>query len=234
MNKYTYIIVDDSEIDRLTTSAFLTNCSFLECKGTFENPLKALEFLKSNKIDVLFLDIDMPELSGLDLFREIEQNSVCIFITSHPEYAIEGFELDALDFLVKPIQRERFDTSIKRLEDYLEIKHKSKLFDHTYGDAMIIIKDGLSQTKVNLNEIMYLEALKDYTRLVTESKKHTVRGTIGQLLEKEHFENFVRIHKSFAIQRIFVQKLKNDYIVVTDQLQLPVGRKYKENLASLL
>lgn len=234
MNKYTYVIIDDSEIDRLTTSAFLSNFSFLECKGTFENPLSALNYLKINKIDVLFLDIDMPELSGLELYREIEQNSVCIFITAHPDYALDGFELNALDFLIKPIQRDRFDASIKRLEDYLEIKHKSNLFDHTYGDAMIIIKDGLTQSKVNLNDIMYLEGLKDYTRLVTKSRKHTVRGTIGQLLEKDHFENFVRIHKSFAIQRIFVQKLKNDSVVVTDQLELPVGRKYKENLASLL
>lgn len=234
MQNYSYIVVDDSEIDRLTTTAFLSNCSFLECKGTFDNPISALKHLKLNKVDVLFLDIDMPELSGLDLFREIEQNSVCIFITSHPEYAIEGFELEALDFLVKPIQRERFETSIKRLKDYLEIKHKSKLFDHTYGDATIIIKDGTSQSKISVNDIMYLEALKDYTRIVTESKKHTIRGTIGQIIENEHFDNFVRIHKSYAVQPIYVEKLKNDFVVIKNQLMLPIGRKFRENLVGLL
>lgn len=234
MNKYSYIIVDDTEIDRLTTSAFLSNSTFLEQKGSFSTPLEAIEYLKSKKIDVVFLDIDMPEMSGIDFMKSIENSPVCIFITSHPEFALEGFELDALDYILKPIQKTRFETCMKRLEDYLEITYKSKLFDISYGDSMIVVKDGYSQTKVNLQEIIYLEALKDYTRLITKDKKYTVRGTIGNLLETEHFQKFIRIHKSYAIQKLFVQQIKNDCVHINEELLLPIGRKYKENLSLLL
>jgi len=234
MNKYSYIIVDDSEIDRLTAQAFLSNYQFLEHKGSFSNPIVALNELQTTLTDVVFLDIDMPEMSGIDFLKSLKNSPVCIFITSHPEFAIEGFELDALDFIVKPIQKQRFETCMKRLEDYLEIKHKSKLFDITYGDSMIVVKDGYSQTKVNLQEIIYLEALKDYTRLITKDKKYTIRGTIGNLLETEHFQKFIRIHKSYAIQKMFVEKVKNDFVHLDELTVLPLGRKYKENLHLLL
>ena len=158
----------------------------------------------------------------------------CIFITSHPEYALEGFELDALDYMIKPINKNRFESCMKRLEDYLEITYKSKLFDISYGDSMIVVKDGYSQTKVNLQEILYLEALKDYTRLITHDKKYTVRGTIGNLLEIEHFQRFIRIHKSFAVQKHVIKQIKNDLVYLNETIILPIGRKYKDNLKLLL
>jgi len=234
MKKYTYIIVDDTELDRLTTSAFLSSYQFLEQKGTFSNAFDAMAFLKNSPIDVVFLDIDMPEMSGIDFIRQLENAPTCIFITSHPEFALEGFELDALDYIVKPIQKNRFETCMKRLEDYLEITQKSKLFDITYGESMIVVKDGYSQSKVNLQEIMYLEALKDYTRIITNDKKYSVRGTIGNLLDSDHFNKFIRIHKSYAVQKIFVKQIKNDLLFVNEKISLPIGRKYKENLSLLL
>ena len=234
MNTYTYIIIDDSEIDRLTTSAFLNSILFLESKGSFSNAFTALEFLKTTKVDVIFLDIDVPAMTGIEMVKKLNDDFIFIFITSHPEYALEGFELEALDFLVKPINKLRFEHCLRRLEDYLKIRYKSKLFDISYGDSMLLIKDGTTKVKVDLTDIMYLEALKDYTRIITKDKKFIIRGTIGNVLEKSNFDKFIRIHKSFAIQRIYVHSVKSDMVFINEKHNLPVGRKYKENLVLLM
>lgn len=227
------IIVDDDEIDRLMVVSFVKRFQGLNLLGIFNNAEDALNFCLNTAVDILFLDIDMPGLSGLALREKIRNIPVCIFITAHPEHAVESFELDTLDFMIKPIKFDRFTKTIARIEEFMELKTKASLFESSIGGDFVFIKEGYEQTKVKLHEIMYLEALKDYTLLVTDKKRHCVLFSIGNLLKEDNFQSFVRIHRSFAIQKHSIQKIGVNEIVLYNNIRIPVGRSYKEIIASL-
>jgi DNA-binding LytR/AlgR family response regulator len=209
MNSYNCIIIDDDEIDRLTVVSYAKRFTSLNIIGVFENPNDALATIKTEKIDILFLDIDMPNMSGLDFRKQTMQVPICVYITSHPEHAVESFELEALDFVIKPINLDRFSKTVERIEAFLEIKTKAQLFELSLGGDTICIKEGHQQHKVKLHDILYLEALKDYTLIVTNSKRHCVLTSIGNLLKETHFQSFVRIHRSYAIQKQYIEKKNN-------------------------
>ncbi|MDA6070476.1 LytTR family DNA-binding domain-containing protein [Flavobacterium sp. AC] len=228
--KYTCIIIDDDEIDRLTVLSFAKKFPILDILGVFESAEDALPFIEEQKVDILFLDIDMPGLSGIEFRKKTLEIPVCIFITAHPEHAVESFEIETLDFIVKPLKLDRFAQTISRIEEFMEIKLKASLFEASIGGDTIYIKEGHEQTKVKLHEILYLEALKDYTLIITDKKRHCVLSSIGNLLKEDHFQSFIRIHRSFAVQRQFIQKINSTEIILNNNVAIPVGRSYKENL----
>jgi DNA-binding LytR/AlgR family response regulator len=230
MKKYTCIIVDDDEIDRLTAVSYAKKFPVLDIIGIFESAEDAVPFLEKEKIDILFLDIDMPGLNGIEFRKQALEVPVCVFITAHPEHAVESFQIETLDFIVKPLKLDRFTQTINRIEEFMEIKLKASLFEASIGGDTIYIKEGHEQTKVKLHEILYLEALKDYTLVVTEQKRHCVLSSIGNLLKEDHFQSFVRIHRSYAVQKQYVQKINSNEIVLNNQAIIPIGRSYKENL----
>jgi two-component system LytT family response regulator len=229
---YNCIIADDDEIDRLTTQSFCRHYPFLNVTGSFESSQQALEFAKKNQPDVMLLDIDMPGISGIQIRKQLENIPACIFITSHPEFAVESYELSVLDFLIKPLKANRFAIAMERLESYLNIRHKASLLEHTLGGDTLFIKDGHEHFKIQLHEIIYLEALKDYTGIITAQKKYCVLTPLGNLLKEHTFRNFIRIHRSYAVQKHFVSKMSSKEVFINDII-LPVGRSYKEALAEL-
>ncbi len=229
-NKYSCIIIDDDEIDRLTVVAFAKKFPVLDIVGIFESAEDALPFIEKEKIDILFLDIDMPGLSGIEFRKKALEIPVCIFITAHPEHAVESFQIETLDFIVKPLKLDRFTQTVSRIEEFMEIKLKALLFEASIGGDTIYIKEGHEQTKVKLHEILYLEALKDYTLIITDKKRHCVLSSIGNLLKENHFQSFIRIHRSFAVQKQFIQKINSSEILLNNNISIPVGRSYKENL----
>ena len=231
MKKYNCVIIDDDEIDRLTVVSYAKRFSVLNIMGVFENAEEALPLLEKEKIDILFLDIDMPIMNGLDFRKKTMEVPVCIYITAHPEHAVESFELDTLDFIVKPIKLDRFTQTMSKIEDYMELKLKAQLFESTVGGDVIYIKEGHNETKVKLHDILYLEALKDYTKIVTSTKKHCVLTSIGNLLKENHFQSFVRIHRSFAVQKQFIEKKMSNELLLNNGILIPIGRSYKENLS---
>lgn len=230
MTPFKCIIIDDDEIDRLTVVSYAKRFSNLKIIGVFENAEDALPLLENEKIDILFLDIDMPSLNGLDFRKKAMEVPVCIYITAHPEHAVESFELDTLDFIVKPIKIDRFTQTMSKIEDYLELKHKAQLFETTIGGDVIYIKEGYTETKLKLHDILYLEALKDYTKIVTTTKKHCVLTSIGNLLKEPHFQSFIRIHRSFAVQKQYIDKKMPNELLLNNGVLIPIGRSYKENL----
>lgn len=229
-HKYTCIIIDDDEIDRLTVLSFAKKFAILDILGVFESAEEALPFIEKEKADILFLDIDMPGLSGIEFRKKTLEIPVCIFITAHPEHAVESFEIETLDFIVKPLKLDRFAQTVSRIEEFMEIKLKASLFEASIGGDTIYIKEGHEQTKVKLHEILYLEALKDYTLVITDKKRHCVLSSIGNLLKEDHFQSFIRIHRSFAVQKQFIQKINSTEIILNNNITIPVGRSYKENL----
>lgn len=231
VRKYNCIIVDDDLVARLKVMSVAKKYPNLNIVGCFSSALQALEEIQKQTIDVLFLDIDMPNINGLEFRKKLLNVPVCIFITSHPEHALESFELDTLDFILKPLREERFAQTAIRIVEYLEIKHKAQLFETTFGDDFIYIKDGQDKVKIKLHEILYIEALKDYSLLVTAQKRHCVFSGIGNLLKEKHFENFIRVHRSFAVQKHFIEKVSSQNLQLYNAISIPIGNSYKENLA---
>ncbi len=234
MPPFTCIIVDDDEIDRLRIMSLVKKFASIRLLAAFENADDALLYLEKESVDILFLDIEMSGTTGIDLRKKAKQVPVCIFVTSYPEHAVESFELDTLDFIVKPINLHRFEQTIKRIEEYMLVKQKANLFESTLGGEAIFIKDGHNQIKIHLHDILYLEALKDYTMLVTNDKRHCILLNIGKLLNENKFNNFVRIHRSFAVQKHVVSKISTQHLELHNQISLPIGRSFKENITSLI
>jgi two-component system LytT family response regulator len=229
---YKCIIADDHEIDRLSVAAAVKRHPFMQIIGIYSSAEQTLASLTKTLPDIAFFDIDMPGISGLELRKQLVDIPVCVFITSYPDYALDSFELAALDFIVKPIKTERFAKAAERIKAYLEIKHKAGLLDLTLGADTIFIKEGHEQVKLSLHEVVYLEALKDYTIIVTAQKKYSILSTLGNVLKEKQFEQFIRIHRSYAVQKHFVERIRAQEISVNNVI-LPVGRNYKEAVSKL-
>jgi len=232
IKKITCLVVDDDEIDRLIILSFLKDYPLVEVAGYYDSPVAALAAAQNKLPDVLFLDIDMPGMSGIELRKQLQQVPACVFITAYPDYAVESFEVAAFDFLVKPFSAKRFAITLERLREYIGIRHKSELLNHTLGADTIFIKDGHNQVKLQLHEIIYLEALKDYTRIITPNHKYAVLSPLGSLIKEKTFSSFVRIHRSYAVQKHFIKKINSGEVMVGN-ITLPVGRSYKEGLKNI-
>lgn len=230
----TCVIVDDNLIDRLTVQAFIQKCPSLKLLESFESSTDALDKIPKLNPDVVFLDVDMPEITGLQLREQLLNIPACVFISSYPEYAIDGFDLDAVDFLAKPFNAQRFSKMANRLQEYFEIIDKAELLSHTIGADTVFIKHGTQQIKLQLHEIIYLEAMKDYTAIVTPIKKYMVLESIGNLIKEKTFLNFIRIHRSYAVQKHFIKQYDSKEVVLNNSVILPLGRSFKDVLKTLL
>jgi two-component system, LytTR family, response regulator len=226
---YTCIIVDNDEIDRINTVSYIKRHSLLTIKGVYTNAADALAAINTSIPDIAFLDIDMPEMTGLELRKRASDIPVCIFITSYADYAVDGFELAALDFIVKPIETDRFEKTITRINEYLSIKEKAAQLDVQEDANTVFIKEGHQQVKIHLSDVLYLEALKDYTSIVTASKKYCVYGALGNIIKENAFLQFIRIHRSYAVKKDNIDKIGNGELWVNG-ISLPVGRSYKNAL----
>ena len=230
MKPFNCIIVDDDEMDRLAVLSYAKRFSTLNVIGIFDSAEKALVFIDNNPVEIAFLDIEMPGASGLELRKKALEIPVCVFISSHSESAAETFELQTLDFIVKPFKFPRFEQSVKRIEEFMEVRLKASLFESSIGGDVVYVKTGHDQIKIKLHEILYLEALKNYTILVTENKRHCVLSNLGEILQEEKFHSFIRIHRSYAVQKQFIQKIGSQEIELKNNIFIPVGRSFKDNL----
>jgi two-component system, LytTR family, response regulator len=228
-NVYNCIIVDDNEVDRLMNVSFVKRYPFLRLAGAFSSARDAIPTLEKADIVVAFLDIDMKEINGLELRRKFLDLPVCIFITAYPDHALESFELAALDFLAKPVKAARFEASMQRLHTWLDTWKNAALFKYSLDGETVFIKEGHQQVKLRLSEILYLEALKDYTGIVTPARKYCVLTSLGNLLKEETFHTFLRIHRSYAVQRRLIDRIAPQQVFVNN-IPLPVGRRYKAAL----
>lgn len=230
MRTFSCLIIDDDDIDRLSVIAQVKKHPQFELAGAFRSAAEAMPLLEKPGIDVLFLDIDMPQTSGFELRKIAMHVPVCVFITSHPEHAHRTFELETLDFIEKPLRSERFSQTVRRIQEYMELRQKAALFDAAIGTAPVYIKEGFGKTRIDLHEVRYLEALKDYTKLSLPSESHSVALSLGNLLVEPEYKNFVRIHRSYAVNRHFVKRIKATEVLLDNGVSIPVGRSYKDIL----
>ena len=225
-----YVIVDDDEIDRAVVELEAGKFPFLHKIASCCNPVEALEIISRAKPDVIFLDIEMPGISGIDFLRKkIHTDALPVLITSHPEFALEGFELEAFDYLLKPVSSERFATCALRLRDFYQMHSKACAFDNEQENNFIIIKQGYDKYKIAINDILYLEAMKDYTKIVTTDQQYLVLSTLNGIIEKLPGDKFVRIHRSYVVNKNKVESVQKNNIEIHSTV-LPIGKLYRHEL----
>lgn len=224
------MIIDNNELDRLVLHHHINQYECIEIVASLDSAEKAIPYLDL-PIDVLFIDTNLPGMNGMEFSKLAHKIPICIFISSHPEFAIEAFELDILDFIKKPLKTERFHQSMLKLFDFLEMKEKSECLDILLGENNIKIKEGSTILQIKITDILYLEALKDYTRIITSEKKHCILDSIGNLLHQNYFDSFVRIHRSYAVPKYLIRSKTAHEVELVNHIKLPIGRTYKDNLA---
>ncbi len=226
------MIIDDDELDRLVLQHYIRQYKNIEIVGSFDSAEKAIPYLNLNlPIDLIFTETNLKGMSGLEFRKLGHKIPACIFISSHPELAASVFEINTLDFITKPLTSERFHYSMQRLFDFFEVKEKCECYDAMLGENCITIKESGNIFQVKMKDILYLEALKDYTRIITLEKKHCILNSLGNLLQKNFFDTFVRIHRSYAVPRHLIRGKSCHEIELTHQIRLPIGRTYKNNLS---
>lgn len=213
------VIIDDEELARKLLEAYVDKIDDLNCLGSFENPLEALNFLKENPIDLVFLDIQMPELKGTDFAELITKSeSKIIFTTAYSEYALEGFELSALDYLLKPITFKRFLTAVEKFP-------RSGEQESEY----IIIKSGYDLHKIGAEEILYIESDSEYVRYHLESgKKIMANQSLSKLISKLP-DSFLQVHRSYIVNGDKVTGLKGRELML-GEIKIPVSDSYFEKV----
>ena len=225
-----YVIVDDDEIDRAAVEVEAAKFSFLHKIASCGNPVEALEIIAHSKPDVIFLDIEMPGISGIDFLRKkIHTTALPVLVTSHPEFALEGFELDAFDYLLKPVSSERFAACASRLRDFFQMRMKAYAFDTEQENNFIIIKQGYDKYKIAISDILYLEAMKDYTKIVTIEQKYLVLSTLNGIIERLPKDKFVRIHRSYVVNKNKIEAFQKNKVKI-HSTELPIGKLYSREL----
>ncbi|MDX1956119.1 MAG: LytTR family DNA-binding domain-containing protein [Chitinophagaceae bacterium] len=226
------LIIDDEPLARKGLREYVSEHDFLELVGEFDNPLKAMEVLHSGHIDLLFLDIQMPKLSGLDLLRTLKDPPMTILTTAYSEYAVEGFELEVVDYLVKPIGSERFVKAVWRARDLFELKQSNKAVN-TSGQDHFFIKSDNKLVRILFDDLLYAEALQNYVTLHTVSKKYITYLTFRSVEDYLPADRFIRVHKSYIVSASRIDSIEGNDIRIGEHY-IPISRNLKEEVMDKL
>jgi two-component system, LytTR family, response regulator len=232
MKKISCVIVEDEPLARSLIEVYISKINQLDLIASFGNPLEALAFLRDNKVDILFTDIQMPEVTGIALLKLLNNKPLIILTTAYSEYAIEGYELEVFDYLLKPISFERFLKSIEkamvRLNNATVVYEQKDVLESQKPDNQIIfVKDGVKMIKINLNEITHIEGLKDYVCIFTQEKKIVTLQTLKSLVISLPQSQFIRIHNSFIIAFNAIDVIAKDSVFIGKK-EIPISDTYKK------
>jgi DNA-binding LytR/AlgR family response regulator len=230
MKKLSCIIVDDEPVARKILQEFTEQMPFLDLLGKFESAMKAEEFLKGNQPDLIFLDIEMPKVSGLQMLKRINIESMVILTTAFPQYALDGYELDIIDYLLKPFALNRFLKAVQKAKDFYEMKTQS---GNTVPSSYIFIKSEKRIEKVELSDILYAEVLGNYVTIYTERKKIIAYLTMKSLESQLSHADFIKIHQSFLVNRSKIESVEGNELKVGTK-SLPISRNYRDSVTNLI
>ncbi len=233
-SKITCIIVDDEPMAREILETFIVKVSQLELLKSCSNAMEAFEIINTKKIDLIFLDINMPEVSGLSLAESINKKTKIIFTTAYREYALDGFNLHAVDYLLKPIAFERFLQAIQKLFEITNPKTKKEPTQLAPEiNNYIFVRADRKMVKVNFDDIVYIESLSDYIKIHTSQETITSRETITNIEAKLPSAYFLRIHRSYIISISKITSYTNEFIELHKKA-IPISRSYKESILEKL
>ncbi|MBF9222601.1 LytR/AlgR family response regulator transcription factor [Hymenobacter ruricola] len=229
----TCAVLDDELLPRLAVVKALRPYAGLTCVGAFAN-VPALQAALPVPPDVLFLDIEVGPDSGLAYYKSLPAPPLAVFITSHPEYALESIEAAAFDYVLKPLTDERFARVAQRLLDYQALRHKAALFELHLGAEFLTIREGYELSRVPVSDILYLEALDNYTRIYTTERRYLTLVTLKSLCEQLPAHRFLRVHRTYAVAVSKISRLSGGELLLAGGRPLPVGRTYRQRVADTL
>lgn len=222
------IVVDDDEMSRKVVAHFIEKTKFLQLTKDFDNAIDALKYLDEEHVDIIFLDVQMPEMTGMEFINALEKDIEIILITSEEKYAVEAFEKKVTDYLVKPIEYPRFLQAAQEAEHNIEVK-RAKAQDrkefYVRTDAKIV--------RIPFQKIQFVEALADYVIIQTESKKHIVHFTMKGIVSRLPDDDFVRTHRSYIVNLDKIEALEDNSVVIGEKY-IPIGASYKDALLDRL
>lgn len=221
------LIVDDEPPARELLNSYISKLDDFEVIVQFNNALETFNYLQKNSVDLLFLDIAMPKMTGIELIKSLHHAPSVILTTAFREYASDGFDLDVLDYLVKPISFDRFMKAIGKYHQYLPRTPNDQAQDVGFDQAYFFLKVNREQIKVYFRNILYIESIKDYIKITTPEKTYITYERLTHMEEKLPEGRFLRIHKSYIISMSHVKTFRNDTVKVGDTT-LPVGRVYRK------
>ena len=195
----------------------------LKMLGLFTDPFKARDFLKNNPVDIIFLDINMPGLNGMQLLDQLSFRPHVIFATAYSEYAIDSYNYEAVDYLLKPIEFDRFAKAILKVKKVMDSGDEKNGIQNKF----MFLKDGYKQVKVIIDDIQYIKSDGNYLNVFTTSGKVNTRMTLNQIIELLPSNSFIRIHNSFVINIVHIQKIENNQVFLPD-VQITIGPMYRE------
>ena len=240
------VIVDDESLAREVLEGYLGRLDFVESVRQFGKSQEALMYLESHAVDILFLDIEMPGINGIDFLSQIAESSlsqppITVFTTAYRNYAFEGFELGVIDFLLKPIGYPRFLQAIEKIRDFLSLKEQhinlelSLTRANTIGihPESIFVKSGVQRIKLNLDEVTHIQGLKDYAIVHTTTGRIVTKGSIKAMHDLFPPDQFIRVHKSFIVAVGRITRIERNRLLL-DGSQIPIGRSYRDELEKSL
>jgi DNA-binding LytR/AlgR family response regulator len=223
------IAIDDEPPALSLIENFCSRTAGITLQKTFTMPGEALKYLRRFPVDLLFLDIQMPSVSGIDFYKEVKQDTMVIFTTAYSEYAVEGFNLSAIDYLLKPFTFKRFQQAIAKAAEYYNYKHQHKDAEKKY----LFIRADYSLQKIAIGDIIYIEGLDDYLKIhIQNSPPVIARITMKSIIEKLPVNEFVRVHRSYIVPFSRIESLRNKIIYMAGE-EIPIGSSYEEDFLKL-
>jgi DNA-binding LytR/AlgR family response regulator len=218
----TAIAIDDEPLALKVIESFCNRTDFISLQKVFTQPTEAMKHLRKFPADLLFVDIHMPSISGINLVKALQQDTMVIFTTAFSEYAVVSYELNAIDYLLKPISFNRFSQAVNKANDYFNYTKKQNHSD----DKDIFIRADFSLIKIPLSDILYIEGLADYLKIFIKDRKTVVaRMTMKDMLDKLPSADFIRVHRSFILPYSRIESVRNNTIFLADK-EIPIGRTY--------
>ncbi|WP_299822965.1 LytTR family DNA-binding domain-containing protein [uncultured Pontibacter sp.] len=218
------IAIDDEPMALEVVRSLASKVPYLELQACFTDPFKALEYLQNESVDLLFLDIKMPDISGLEFVTSLPKKPLVIFTTAYSEHAVTSFELDAVDYLLKPFSLARFVKACNKAQELLQLRgHVITQKDY------IFLKTGYEQVKVHFEEILYMEAAGNYITFILENKKLLSRMTMGELLDMLPEDKFTRVHRSYVVAKNKIDKIERHQVCIKGNA-VPVGASFMQQL----
>ncbi|MBN1821893.1 MAG: response regulator transcription factor [Prolixibacteraceae bacterium] len=229
------IAIDDEPLALQLVLGYIKKTPFLELAASFDNPMDAMDFLRENTIDLIFLDIQMPDLTGIEFMHILEKGPKVIFTTAFEKYALEGFKLEAVDYLLKPFNYEEFLKAAGKAEKLIRLENAEKEHEITANNEFLFLKSEYKIRRINFNEIIYIEGLKDYVKvfLQHESKPILSLSTLKALEGKLPESKFMRVHRSFIVNLEKIDTIERSRIVY-GKTYIPVSEQYKDKFQDFL
>lgn len=231
MQKYKCLIIDDEELAQDVIKHYLSSLPMLELVGTCKNAVEAITHLCENHIDIIFLDINMPEINGLEMLKTLTNPPKTILTTAYSNFAIESYEYGVVDYLLKPFKLDRFIKAVNRAIEQIRNSEKKPIQENAKNNDLncLFIKEDYITHNVEFAEIQYIQAYGNYLKLYSTKKTYIVRETLQNILEKLPEKHFIKIHKSYVVSIQKIQKIIGNYVIIENH-EIPIGITFKNSL----